>query len=99
MTSNVQKNQRPIPGVEFYKDGATTTKIERASSSNSNENNRMAQQPEVKQQTMTKAVWLACIGLGLAYTTAFQQNACTTAIVKHIDDELGKAFSNKVKSF
>jgi hypothetical protein len=41
------------------------------------------------QQTMTKAVWLACIALGLSYTTSFQQNACTAAIVKHIDTELG----------
>jgi hypothetical protein len=43
-------------------------------------------------QTMTKAVWLACIALGLSYTTAFQQNACTAAIVKHIDAELGQYF-------
>jgi hypothetical protein len=41
------------------------------------------------QHTMTKAVWLACIALGFAYTTSFQQNACTSAIVKHIDTELG----------
>ena len=39
---------------------------------------------------MTKAKWLACIALSLSYTTAFQQNACTAAIVKHIDAELGK---------
>ncbi len=81
---NNQEQPRPIPGVEFYKDDGTATQIERASSTSSNNNNVVG-----KQQTMTKAVWLACIGLGLAYTTAFQQNACTTAIVKHIDDELG----------
>jgi len=40
---------------------------------------------------MTKEKWLACIALGLSYTTAFQQNACTAAIVKHIDEELGNA--------
>jgi hypothetical protein len=75
--------QRPIPGVEFYKDNGTTAQVERASSDSSNNT------PAGKQPTMTKAIWLACIGLGLAYTTAFQQNACTSAIVKHIDDELG----------
>jgi len=42
------------------------------------------------QKTMTRAVWLACIALCLSYTTAFQQNSCTAAIVKHIDAELGK---------
>jgi hypothetical protein len=41
------------------------------------------------QKTMTKAIWLACIALCLSYTTAFQQNSCTAAIVKHIDAELG----------
>lgn len=45
--------------------------------------------PPAKEKTMTKAIWLACFGLCLAYTTSFQQNACTSAIVKHIDAELG----------
>jgi hypothetical protein len=40
--------------------------------------------------SMNKAKWLACIALCLAYTTAYQQNACTAAILKHIDEELGK---------
>ena len=44
-----------------------------------------------RQTTMTRAVWLACIALCLSYTTAFQQNSCTSAIVKHIDAELGKS--------
>jgi hypothetical protein len=39
--------------------------------------------------TMNKTKWLACIALGFSYTTAFQQNSCTAAIVKHIDAELG----------
>jgi hypothetical protein len=84
MVSPIQSD-KPIPGVEYYKDNGTTTQVERASSSSTNNVGE-------RQQTMTKAVWLACIGLGLAYTTAFQQNACTTAIVKHIDDELGMSF-------
>jgi hypothetical protein len=46
---------------------------------------------DAPQHTMTTAVWLACIALGFAYTTAFQQNACTAAIVKHIDTELGNS--------
>jgi hypothetical protein len=44
------------------------------------------------QPTMTKAKWLACVALCLCFTTAFQQNACTSAIVKHIDAELGIGF-------
>jgi hypothetical protein len=44
------------------------------------------------QKTMTKAIWLACIALCLSYTTAFQQNSCTAAIVKHIDAELGRSW-------
>lgn len=38
---------------------------------------------------MTKAKWLACIAMCLSYTTAYQQNACTAAIVNHINAELG----------
>lgn len=39
--------------------------------------------------SMNKAKWLACVALCLAYTTAYQQNACTSAILKHIDEKLG----------
>jgi hypothetical protein len=39
---------------------------------------------------MTKAKWLACIALGISYTTAFQQGATLGAIVKSIDEALGK---------
>jgi hypothetical protein len=39
--------------------------------------------------TMNKAKWLACLALCLAYTTAVQQNACTSAILKQIDEKLG----------
>jgi hypothetical protein len=38
---------------------------------------------------MTRAKWLACLALGLSYTTAFQQGACLGAIVKSIDEALG----------
>jgi hypothetical protein len=38
---------------------------------------------------MTRAKWLACFALGLSYTTAFQQGACLSAIVKSIDEALG----------
>lgn len=41
------------------------------------------------ETTMNKAKWLACVALCLAYTTAYQQNACTSAILKHIDEKLG----------
>jgi hypothetical protein len=46
--------------------------------------------PVPKQETsMNKAKWLACVALCLAYTTAYQQNSCTSAILKHIDEKLG----------
>jgi hypothetical protein len=38
---------------------------------------------------MTKAKWLACLALGLSYTSAVQQGACLGAIVKSIDEALG----------
>lgn len=44
---------------------------------------------------MTKAKWLACIALCISYTTAFQQNAVTAAIAKHIDDELGTLLGDR----
>lgn len=47
--------------------------------------------PSHPETRMTRVKWLACIALSLSYTTAFQQNACTAAIVKHIDAELGKS--------
>jgi hypothetical protein len=42
---------------------------------------------------MTRAKWLACLALGLSYTTAFQQGACLGAIVKSIDEALGVCLS------
>jgi hypothetical protein len=42
---------------------------------------------------MTRAKWLACLALGLSYTTAFQQGACLGAIVKSIDEALGVRLS------
>jgi hypothetical protein len=62
-----------------------STNVEKTDSGSDNEQIKSAP-PE---QHMTKAIWLACIALSLSYTTAFQQNACTAAIVKHIDTELG----------
>ncbi len=38
---------------------------------------------------MSFAKWMACIALGLSYTTAIQQHSCTATIVKHIDIALG----------
>jgi hypothetical protein len=39
---------------------------------------------------MNKAKWLALFALGLSYMTAFQQSACIGAIVKSIDEALGR---------
>jgi hypothetical protein len=50
-------------------------------------------QHEEGEAGMTKAKWLACFALGLSYTTAFQQGACLGAIVKSIDEALGKSWS------
>jgi len=44
---------------------------------------------EYIEPRMTKAKWLACIALGISYTTAFQQGATLGAIVKSIDEALG----------
>jgi hypothetical protein len=40
---------------------------------------------------MTRAKWLAILSLALLYTTSFQQGACLGAIVKSIDEALGKS--------
>ncbi|KIW02082.1 uncharacterized protein PV09_06575 [Verruconis gallopava] len=44
--------------------------------------------PAVKHK-ITTTQWLAIIALALSYMTAFQQGACTAAIVKSIDEALG----------
>ena len=44
---------------------------------------------EYIEPRMTKAKWLACIALGISYTTAFQQGATLGAIIKSIDEALG----------
>lgn len=41
------------------------------------------------RERMTTKTWLAIISLALTYMTAFQQGACTAAIVKSIDIALG----------
>jgi hypothetical protein len=51
--------------------------------------------PKSTETGMTKAKWLACIALCLSYTTSYQQNACTSAILKQIDEKLGKFGSNR----
>ena len=42
------------------------------------------------RQRMTTQTWLAIFALGLSYMTAFQQGACSAAIVKSIDIALGE---------
>jgi hypothetical protein len=67
-----------------------TTEVEKLEeSTNGNDVVHVAVAGPQGTSNMTKAKWLACIALGFSYTTAFQQNACTAAIVKHIDTELG----------
>ena len=44
---------------------------------------------EPLRERMTTKTWLAIFALGLTYMTAFQQGACTAAIVKSIDIALG----------
>ena len=41
--------------------------------------------PAEHHSVMNLQIWLACIALGLSYTTAIQQHSCTASIVKHID--------------
>src|ERR1700744_4519370 len=66
---------------------ATSTHVEKGESGSESEPTK--KNDAAPEQHMTTTIWLACIALGLSYSTAFQQNACTTAIVKHIDTELG----------
>jgi len=42
---------------------------------------------------MSKEKWLAIIALALSYTTSYQQSACTSAIIKQIDNALGSSFT------
>jgi len=48
-----------------------------------------SEEDEYIEPRMTKAKWLACIALGISYTTAFQQGATLGAIIKSIDQVLG----------
>jgi MFS family permease len=50
---------------------------------------RVSDDEEYIEPRMTKAKWLACIALGISYTTAFQQGATLGAIIKSIDIALG----------
>lgn len=59
------------------------------SNEDSNEKRVGSDSEEEAPEKMTRAKWLACIALGLGYTTAFQQLACTGTILRPIDQELG----------
>jgi hypothetical protein len=73
--------------IEMSNKDQSRPQLEKADISSNDEDEIARPQKAV----MTKAIWLACIALCLSYTTAFQQNACTAAIVKHIDAELGRS--------
>ncbi|KAF2664163.1 MFS general substrate transporter [Microthyrium microscopicum] len=77
----------PYRGLSVIGDGnkARATQLEHASSSDSNG----VQEDSNGIGGISRAKWLAIIALCLSYTTTVQQNACTAAIVKHIDAELG----------
>ncbi|KAK2794657.1 hypothetical protein FQN51_000755 [Onygenales sp. PD_10] len=72
--------------VATVKKSVEAQHVENTSTKEANSSEDALAQPETR---MTKAKWLAAIALCISYTTAFQQNACTAAIVKHIDVELG----------
>ncbi|GAB7358595.1 hypothetical protein MBLNU230_g2655t1 [Neophaeotheca triangularis] len=55
----------------------------------SEEENGEKESTLVDDGSMNKTKWLACVALCLSYTTAYQQNACTAAIVNHINAEIG----------
>lgn len=66
-------------------------KAEAVTVDNASDSDREDEKAAARTETrMTKTKWLACISLCISYSTAFQQNAVTAAIAKHIDDELGK---------
>jgi hypothetical protein len=85
----VDRNMAEISTVnqskELKKDGVDQIELV-ASNTSSNEEN-------AERAHMTTTKWLALIALGLSYMTAFQQGACTAAIVKSIDEALGYAAS------
>lgn len=64
--------------------------VETAVADHASDSEHEEKQPARVETRMTKAKWLACISLCISYSTAFQQNAVTAAIAKHIDDELGR---------
>jgi hypothetical protein len=83
MTMDSQKNWTKTEHVEELE--ATETKTD---------SDREGEKEVARvETTMNKTKWLACIALCISYSTAFQQNAVTAAIAKHIDDELGEDFS------
>jgi hypothetical protein len=84
MAAPVVKNE-VLEEVELEDSREKTKAVQTDGSSDSN-----SAPLERTETSMNKAKWLACIALCLAYTTAYQQNACTAAILKHIDEELGK---------
>jgi hypothetical protein len=73
-------NASAEPAATPSKEVATSDEAEPSSSTD---------EEEYIEPRMTKAKWLACIALGISYTTAFQQGATVGAIVKSIDEALG----------
>jgi hypothetical protein len=66
-----------------------TAKIESGGEINGRSDETISNDQGDGEARMTKAKWLACFALALSYTTAFQQGACLSAIVKSIDEALG----------
>jgi hypothetical protein len=76
--------QSPDQSIEKTENKANVQRVETINVSNESDD---ASESESNRMNATK--WLACIALGMSYTTALQQQACTASIVRHIDIELG----------
>lgn len=80
MVLTSDSNKQPSQHIELV--DSDTKRVETVTTSE--EDQHVESGNLVEDGSMTKTKWLACIALCLSYTTAYQQNACTAAIVNHI---------------
>jgi hypothetical protein len=71
-------------------DAAKDSKKESISQIETVASHTSSDEPPHARAPMTTQQWLAILALALSYMTAFQQGACSAAIVKSIDEALGE---------
>lgn len=80
MTADISKVEPTT--VDAKGNGVDQIEVVDTNTTSSEENQERA------KMTLTK--WLALVSLALSYMTAFQQGACSAAIIKSIDEALGR---------